>query len=283
MRSLERSHPLICFTYIISVLAVTIFTRNPLLLIISACGAALLLILSENGKAVLWLPAAVAVSALINPVFSHNGNTVLFFVSHLPITLESFAYGADFGLMLAASVGWSIAAVRFITSDKFIWLFGRILPVCGLVLSCSLRLVPLFIKRAGDFSAAQDSHTLKGSLKAFSASVGYSAEEAMTSADSMRARGYGTAKRTSYSLYHFGRSEALQLFTVLVLGAASIVLCFSGAGNFTFYPVISALPCSASDILLYAAFAALSLLPSIMAVCENIRRRKITSPKGALK
>ncbi|MBE6900910.1 MAG: energy-coupling factor transporter transmembrane protein EcfT, partial [Ruminococcaceae bacterium] len=124
MRTLERAHPLCCFLYILAVLAVTIFTRHPLLLGCSAAGAALLLVLSGKWRTVLWMPLVVLVCAVTNPIFSHNGDTVLFFVSHLPVTLESVAYGAVFGLMLAASVGWSVAAVRFITSDKYIWLFG---------------------------------------------------------------------------------------------------------------------------------------------------------------
>lgn len=274
MRILERTHPLCCFLYILAVLCVTIFTRNPVLLMCSAVGASLLLIFSEKGQAVLWLPLVVLLSAVTNPIFSHNGDTVLFFVSHLPVTTEAIAYGAVFGLMLAASVGWSIASVRFITGDKYVWLFGRLLPVSGLVLSCALRLIPLFIRRGRDFAASQNATTVRSSLKAFSASVGYSAEQAMTTADVMRARGYGTARRTSYSLYRLGARECVQLFAVLLLGGASVSLTLFGAGRFDFYPVLSEIPRSPADIALYTAFAALTLLPCAAVIYENFRRRK---------
>lgn len=261
MRLLEHSHPLCCFVYIISVLAVTVFTRDPLLLGISVVGAALLLILSGRGKTVLLMPLFVLLSAVTNPIFSHNGATVLFFVGDVAVTLESVAYGAVFGMMLCACVGWSIAAVRFITSDKYLWLFGRLLPVSGLVLSCALRLVPLSVSRAREFAAAQGATTLRGVLKAYSASIGYSAENAMLSADSMRARGYGTARRTSYLLYRMGRREALQLAIISVLGGASVVLAFLGFGGFGFYPRLTGLALGAGDILLYSVFTLLCMMP----------------------
>lgn len=274
MRALTVMHPLCCFSYLLSVLCITFFTREPILLLISAAGAVALLALSGKARTLLWFPVVVAVCAALNPVFSHRGDTVLFFVGDLAITLESIMYGAVFGLMLAAAFGWSMAAVKYMTSDKYIWLFGRIAPLCGLVLSCALRLIPLFIRRTKDFTASDGSGTFKGSLKAFSAAVGYSAEEAMSSADSMRARGYGTARRTSYSLYRFGTGEALQLAAVLALSATVIALMLCGS-SYEFYPKMSELDFSAHDILLYAAFGLLCLLPSLAIAHENIVRSRI--------
>lgn len=277
MRTLSRSHPLCCFLYLIAVLGITIFTREPLLLMMSALGAAALLILSGMARHTLWLTVIVIVSAVMNPIFVHRGDTVLFFVGDLAVTLESIIYGAVFGLMLAAAAGWSIAAAKYMTSDKYIWIFGRVAPTSGLVLSCGLRLVPLFIRRSREFSSASCDSGVKSSLKSFSAAVGYSAEQAMVSADSMRARGYGTAKRTSYSLYRFGLSEGLQLCATVLLFAAAITLMCCGAGVFEFYPTLSDLGTQPSDIALYAVFGVLCVLPSAAIVYEKIKRSRISA------
>ncbi len=274
MRTLLRAHPLCCFAFAGAVLCVTIFTRNPVLLLTSSLGASLLLILTERTRFALALPVIVLVSAVTNPIFVHNGSTVLFFVNGLPVTLEAVLYGADFGMVLAASVGWSTVAVRFITSDKYIWLFGRVLPTAGLVLSCALRLVPLFIRRTGDFIACGED-SLRGRLRGFSAAVGYSAEEAMQSADCMSARGYGTAKRTSYSLYRLGRREAFQLALVMVFGGLSAVSVVCGAGEYYFYPMITPLPLRPLDIAAYVGFAVLVLLPSAAVAAEELKRSTI--------
>ena len=275
MRSLSRSHPLCCFVYLIAVLGVTIFTREPLLLLMSVIGASLLLTLSGMARHTAWLPVIVIASAVINPIFSHRGDTVLFFVGDLAVTLESVIYGAVFGLMLAAAAGWSIAATKYMTSDKYIWIFGRIVPTSGLVLSCGLRLVPLFIRRTREFSSASGEAGVKSSLKSFSAAVGYSAEQAMMSADSMRARGYGTARRTSYSLYRFGLSEGFQLCAITLLFAAAVTLMCFGAGKFEFYPALSDIGAQPPDIALYAVFGVLCVMPSAAIIYEKIRRSRI--------
>lgn len=277
MRTLSRSHPLCCFLYLVAVLGVTIFTREPLLLMMSAVGAAFVLALSGMARHTLWLPLIVIVTAAVNPVFVHRGDTVLFFVGNLAITLEAIVYGAVFGLVLAAAAGWSITAAKYMTSDKYIWIFGRVLPTSGLVLSCGLRLVPLFIRRSREFSDASGESGVKPSLKAFSAAVGYSAEQAMVSADSMRARGYGTAKRTSYSLYRFGLSEGLQLSVTALLFSAAIVLMCCGAGRFEFYPALSYTGAQPIDIALYAVFGVLCAMPSAAIVYEKIKRRRIAA------
>ncbi len=272
MRMLEKAHPLTCFLYLLGVMGVTIFTRHPLLIALSLMGAAVLLIMSGKGRTVLWSIPMIVICAVTNPLFSHNGDTALFFIGDAAYTLEAMIYGGIFGGMLAAVCGWSIASVRFVTSDKYIWLFGRVLPVSGLVLSCSMRMIPLFVRRVGSFAAADGSDTLGGSLSAFSASLGYSAEQAMTSADSMKARGYGSAKRTSYSLYRFGRRELAQLISVMLTAGAAVILLIMGGGGFDCYPRISELSADLSDIVLYAAFGVLCLLPSAVVIWEQYCR-----------
>lgn len=272
MRLLLRMHPLCCFAYFFAVMGVTIFTRSPVLLTESLIGAVLLLIASDKMRAGVASLLIIPMSAVINPLVSHNGATVLFFVGDTAITLESAVYGAVFGAMLAAALMWSICSTVYLTSDKYIWLFGRILPSAGLTLSCSLRFVPLFIRRGREFAAAQGASSIGEYLRAFSAAIGYSAEEAMSAADSMKSRGYGSAKRTSYSLYRLGVMDISALSAVIALALTAVILMLCGGGNFVFYPYISAIGFGAADLALYIAFGVLCLLPSVVAVFEAVKR-----------
>lgn len=271
MRSLERAHPLVSFLYLVAVMGMTVFTRSPVLAVQSAVGASLLLMLSGSGRLALMIPLFAAASALTNPIFSHNGVTVLFFVNDLPVTAEAVVYGAVFGAVLAAACAWGVCAVRFVTSDKYIWLFGRILPSAGLVLSCALRFLPLLTRRARSFAAVQGAATLKQQLHTFSACVGYSAELAMSSADSMNARGYGSAQRTSYSVYSFGRRECIALAAVILLSVAAVVMTVLGGGEFFYYPALSELKTRPADIALYISFGALTLLPTAVILREKMK------------
>lgn len=265
-------HPVPCFLYFLAVIGFTIFSRDPVILAESLIGAVTAAVLSEKSGALPFLAVTAVAVTLTNPLFSHNGVTVLFFVGDLAVTLEALVYGLAFSVMLCAAVLWGAVSARFLTSDKYIWLFGRLLPSAGLVLSCAIRFVPLVIGRTRDFIKSRKAVTIKGMAAAFSASLSYSAEEAMTTADSMRSRGYGTAKRTFYSSCRMTGGDIRALVTVLLCGAACLALSVLGAGRFYYYPAISALRFDIANSALYICFGVLCALPTALIVHEEIKR-----------
>lgn len=271
MRKLERMHPAVGFLYLLGVLGITAFAGSPVVVLESLAGAALLAALSGRLRGIGWTVPIAFTAALANFLFVHNGATALFFVGDMAFTLEALAYGAFTGVMLAAVCLWGNNAVRYVTSDKYIWLFGSILPAAGLVLSCAIRFIPMFVRRTREFIAVQRCTTVRGYLRAFSASVGYSAEQAMDSALSMRARGYGTARRTSFSLYRFTGGTAAALAVTVFLGAVCAALMISGAGAFWFYPAVSGIRMRLPDILLYCVSGVFFLLPSAVVLRENVQ------------
>lgn len=272
MRALEKMHPVPCFLYFLAVIGFTVFSRDPVILAESIIGAITAAVLTEKSGALPFLAVTAAAVTLTNPLFSHNGVTVLFFVGDLAFTLEAVVYGLAFSAMLCAVVLWSASSVRLLTGDKYIWLFGRLLPSAGLVLSCAIRFVPLFAVRTRDFIGSRGAVTIKGMAAAFSASLSYSAEQAMITADSMKSRGYGTAKRSFYSRYRMTGGDVRVLAVVLLCGTACIVLTVCGAGRFYYYPAVSALRLNAANIALYVCFGALCVLPAALIVREELKR-----------
>lgn len=266
-------HPAASFLYALALLGITAFSRNPLIAAESLVSAAALALISGRLRGIGWTCAVAAAAVLANFLFVHNGATALFFVGDLAFTLEALCCGIVTGVMLAAVCAWGSNAVRFVPSDKYIWLFGKIAPSAGLVLSCALRFVPLFIRRTREFIAVQRRTTVSGYLAAFTASIGYSAEQAMDSALSMRSRGYGTAKRTSYSVYRFTKSTAAALGVTAALGGVCAALMICGAGDFTFYPALSRIPARPLDTVLYCAFGVLCILPAAIAAFDELHYR----------
>ena len=276
MRTLEKLHPLPCFLYFFAVIGMTIFSRDPVILAESLLGAVLTAALAGRLRGAAWLLLTSVLAAITNPLFSHRGATPLFFVGDTAFTLEAILYGAAFGVMLAAAVLWGASAVRFMTSDKYIWLFGSVFPAAGLVLSCAIRLVPLFISRTAEFAGARRASSVKDYLGAFSAALSYSSEEAMSAADSMESRGYGTGRRGFYSSYRFASRDIFLLIIVAVCGIICVALTAAGAGEFYFYPALSALKFRFEDIALYAAFGTLCALPAALILREEIKRGSVT-------
>ncbi|MDE7361862.1 MAG: energy-coupling factor transporter transmembrane protein EcfT [Oscillospiraceae bacterium] len=275
MRAFEKMHPMPCFLYFLTIIGVTIFSRDPVILAESLIGAVTAAVLSERAGALPFLGVTAAVVTFTNPLFSHNGVTVLFFVGDLAVTLEALVYGLAFAVMLCAAVMWGAVSTRFLTSDKYVWLFGRVLPSAGLVLSCAMRFVPLFVVRTRGFIGSRGAKSVRKILGAFSASLSYSAEEAMTTADAMKSRGYGTARRTFYSSYRLTGRDVRALTAVLVCGLGCVSAAACGAGQFYYYPAISAPKFAAADVALYVCFGILCALPSALIIAEEIKRNEV--------
>ena len=146
-------HPAVNFAYFALVLAFSMTLMHPVCLLISLTGACCYLArlhgLRELGHSARWLVPMALLAALVNPAFVHQGvhegATILTYLpSGNPLTLESILYGLAAALLLASVVLWFRCFSAVMTSDKFIYLFGRAIPALSLVLSMTLRFVPRF-------------------------------------------------------------------------------------------------------------------------------------------
>lgn len=99
----------------------------------------------------------------------------------------------------------------------------------------------------------------------------WSLENAVDTADSMNARGYGLENRTHFSLFKF----TLRDFAVLMFipGAAGVVLAAAAVGklDFEYYPVIKSGAVSVWTIVCYVLTGSLTLLPFITEIAESIK------------
>ena len=283
-------HPLSLAVYLIAVMLITMFCFHPVILLLSLLGGILFFvrltgIASFIKECRFYLPFFVVVAAS-NPLFSHNGVTVLFFLNGNPVTLESVLYGVDLAAMLLAVVFWSKCWSAVMTSDKLLFLFGKPLPKLSLVLSMSLRYIPLFKNKwtemrdaqtaLGYFSESGFLSKLRGYVRIFSALVTWSLENTVETGMSMTARGYGLQNRTNYSLFRFRRRDIFLLLITLALTASAIVGIATGALAYGFYPAVS-VPQGGSAILFYILFGALALLPFAEEVREALTWRYLLS------
>ena len=153
-------HPIINFLYYALVLLFSMCLMHPVYLAISLAGA-LAYAITLNGQkavrfAVMGLLPMAALAALVNPAFNHEGMTILTYLpSGNPLTLESMLYGVAAAVMLASVVLWFSSYNEVMTSDKFVYLFGRVIPALSLVLSMALRFIPKFKAQMQVVSEAQ--------------------------------------------------------------------------------------------------------------------------------
>ena len=147
--SFSGFHPLNNLIYFALVIGFSLVLNHPLAQGISLVCACVYAISINGRKSITFLLKyalpMVLLTAFINPAFNHEGATVLLYFSNgNPLTLESVLYGISAGVMLVTILLWFTSFNRVMTSDKFIYLFGKIIPALSLVFSMSLRFVPKF-------------------------------------------------------------------------------------------------------------------------------------------
>ena len=232
--TLRTCHPAVSFAYFALVIACAMLLMHPVCLVLSTLGGGWYVARLLGGKGLrrhlLWLLPMALLAAAVNPAFVHQGVTILAYLpSGNPLTLESLLYGLAAGAMLSAVALWFVCVTDVITSDKVVYLFGRVIPALSLLLSMILRFVPRFVRRLRAVAQAQrhlgrDTQTgaparrVRSALRVFSIVVTWSLESGLITADSMRCRGYGLPGRTSFSLYRFDRRD----------GAVALWLAFCG-------------------------------------------------------
>lgn len=203
-------HPVINFIYFSSVIACSIVFMHPIMLGISLLCAFAYSVVLKGRKALLfnliYLMPLLFIMALMNPAFNHAGVTILFYLdSGNPITLESILYGVAAACMFVSVIMWFSCYNAVMTSDKFIYLFGKVIPALSLILSMVLRFVPRYRTQIQVISNAQKCigrdvtqgswlQRARNGLTILSIMTTWALENAIETADSMKSRGYGLPK-----------------------------------------------------------------------------------------
>ena len=145
-------HPFINFFYFCVVLLFSMFNQHPVFLGISYAGAFSYAVLLNGWKktakqSFLFTLPCWTIIALMNPLFNHYGVTMLYYVESSGnwITLESLVYGIVLGAVMFVVIQWFSCYNKIMTTDKFIYLFGKLIPALSLILSMALRFVPRFL------------------------------------------------------------------------------------------------------------------------------------------
>lgn len=236
----ETCHPLVLAAFFVVAVALCIVIQNPLFQLVGlvAAACAYLSVAGARGFKLLGgLMLAGAFIAVLNPLFSSAGDQTLFTVFGHPYTFESLAYGISTALMFMTMLLWFACFARVMTGEKISYLLGGIAPSLALVLSMLVRLIPSFRRRAADIVDARAcigksarsgplAQRVSEGSSSLSTLVSWSLEDSIVTANSMRSRGYGLARRSNYARYAFCVRDGIIAILLAAL-AACVVVCLS--------------------------------------------------------
>ena len=253
----SKYHPAVNFLFFLGAIGCGVLFQHPAYLLAGILTGAVYYLILNGAKGIKMLLSMLPLFlflAAINPLFNTYGSRVLFRLFGRPYTYEALLYGAAVAAMFVMMLLWFGCYNKVLTSDKFTSLFGNLIPAISLLLVMIFRLVPNFIRKAKQLSGARraidkgageskkeklmDAGTVLGALTA------WALEGGIVTGDSMRARGYGTAKRTSFMRYRMTVKDWLLLAAMLVLLALTVLAACLGQTAATYTPALSIAPVS---------------------------------------
>lgn len=278
----SKSHPAVNFLFFLGAICCGVVIQHPAYLFVSiVAGMTYYLLLSgEKGwKTILGMIPLFLFLTFINPLFNTYGERVLFFVLGRPYTFEALIYGASIAAMFVSMLLWFGCYNKVLTSDKFTCLFGNLIPAISLLLVMVFRMVPNFMRKtkqiigarrsigkgAGD--AASNKEKLHDGLTVLGSLTSWALEGSVVTGDSMRARGYGAAKRSSFIIYRMTWNDWILLVVMLILIGITIIAACVGQFSAVFVPMIEIAPVSWG----LAAYTCYLLIPSALHIKEAIQ------------
>ncbi len=283
--SFSDYHPIINLIYFSILIVFSMVYLHPVLLSISTVGAALYFVYLNRGRGfrfiLIFLFPGMVAAGLVNPLFNHRGVTILLYLSGNPITLESILYGAAAAMMLGSIVLWFSCSNSVMSSDKLIYLFGKLLPSLSLIISMSLRFIPRFQAQTKlvakgrrcigrDVGSGGFMERLRNGMSILSVMVTWALESSIDTADSMKSRGYGLPGRTSFSLYHFDGRDKAALIYMLGLSALVAAEALLGTIEISYFPSFYMSEIDVRTVIVYFGYFMLCFAPLMLNVLEAL-------------
>lgn len=278
MQGFSSRHPGVIFAYYLFLLIFAILLFHPIYLSIALSASIIFNLIVTDKKNLFKSSKFYLVMALmvfiINPLINHRGQTILFYLFNNPITLEAIMYGLIMGLSLLTILMIFHSLQRVLDHHKLLYLFAKYIPKTSFLIMMTIRFVPLLKRRLTEITLVQKTHgidTASGPLKKRAKAgmvllnilVNWSLEEALQTADSMQARGYGLRKRTSYLKYKIKKEDLILLFTIITLSILTIYGWMHGYSSLSIYPELGQITFTPRDLLFYGFFLLLNLIPII--------------------
>jgi energy-coupling factor transport system permease protein len=289
--SLQLAHPAVTFVLFMSVAGMTIISFHPVNIALSLFFS-LVSVIIFNGKkglklAVFFCVPLMAITVFLNTFFNNNGVTFLFSVGNLQIMLEGLIYGLCSAGAIAATVMWFSCYSAVMSSEKFLYLFGRAAPSAALLVSLTLEQSNLMRQKLkliddGQHSLYGDAEKslaqkLRLALNKVTVLLSWVMEDSIITADAMNARGFGTGKMTKMRPYIWRFADKTFFITLFVFITLCVASFFKGTIRFDFFPLLDELKPAAAEIVTYIIFFVFYSLPLLAELKEALKWRSYQS------
>lgn len=292
----ENYHPGINFIYFLFSMTFILCFNHPVYVVIAFLSSFAYSI-KLNGKRELVfnfiLVLFVVIYCLWYSYYNHFGITNIRknFIGN-NITAEALFYGLVRGMTIAAFIMNFICLLAVFSTDKVIYLAGRLFPRLSLFISIFLRSFSRIRERNAAVAMSRKGigmgkgqgtiiGGIRNRLRILSIVITWTLEDYMESSMSMKCRGYTLKHRTSFSIYRFDnrdRSLVIMLFIGITLTLMAVML---NQTTILYDPEIIMYKPKGWSYLFYLSYACFLLLPMGVEIVNAIKYEKMHREEDA--
>lgn len=272
-------HPCVNFIFFLSVISFGALLQHPVYLgagVVASATYYSILYGQKGWKTICGMIPLFLFLVGINPLINTRGVTVLFELFERPYTLEAVYYGITIASIFVEMILWLGCYNKVLTSDKFSCLFANVMPSMSLLLTMIFRMIPNLIAKAkqisGTRSAIQKQNDkITDSLIVLEVLIAWALEGGVITADAMRARGYGSGKRSSFMMYQMKKRDWVML--VVMIGILFLIIVFfaMGAMEAVFVPELRITPIVGYNRIGFWGYCCYIMIPSVLYLKEVIQ------------
>lgn len=272
----EKCHPMINFIYFAIVLYGMLTFQHPIFLGISLFSAFAYSVKRNGIRAIVFglgLVPFVIGFALYYSSYTHFGITVLEqnFIGN-NITVESLVYGLVLGCIVAGGMIWFSCIYSVFSSDKMVYLFGKLSPRLSLFLAILLRFIPRVKREAKRINMAQCAigrgirqgnlfQRLRNGIWILSILITWMIDSFTFASESMQSRGSLLRGRTAFSIYRFDYRD--RIYVIAMFCCITIIdmgLLFNQM-DIVYNPRIIIMPITPMSWFFYVGYFVFCMMP----------------------
>ena len=285
----ESYHPVINLIYFTAAIVFTIWFNHPVFTAIAYVCAFIFSVMQNGKKALIFnclMFIFIAIFTYLYTRFMHFGATELGrnFIGNR-ITLESAVSGLRTGFVITTVIIFLSVFFSVFSTDKVIYVFGRISPKLSLFISVLFRSVPRIKKESAKLTNARFGIgmskkqggifiRLRNGFRHFFAMIGFTLENFFESSQSMKNRGYSLKGRTAYSIYRFDDRDRAFVIIMFFAIIGTLTAFLFDQTHIYYDPVIIIGKVTPASIFFYMIYAAFLLMPVISQMMAMYRFKK---------
>lgn len=273
--SFETLNPNVIVLYFLATIITLYYIQNPILVILFLVCSICINLKFCKGSFKRFFKSFVIMSMLVlivNPLVSHKGTTILFYIGYTPITLESIFYGFISSLKLVSMLFFSNYFNHIMTYERLIYILSPLGHNLSLIISLSMKFIPEYLDKITSIKNTQKTKGIhldsdkknniaKNLTYILNAFFFITLEEGIITIKSIKSRGYYNRNKNSRIKIKFKAVDYISFGMLVIFLLTTVVL--NSFISYEIYPTLNPLEINIqiiTTVIIYILFLGIPIL-----------------------